>query len=78
MFTGYAPLSIRLIELFERPQGWGVFEEVCVCVCVCGCMSYNPSVSAPGDSCLAWAPCVLQESACLEGTGEEKLVTRKP
>jgi len=29
VFSGYAPLSIRLMEiLFERPNGWNTFEEV--------------------------------------------------
>ncbi|XP_064392951.1 vacuolar protein sorting-associated protein 33A-like isoform X2 [Halichondria panicea] len=28
VFSGYAPLSVRLVELFEKPQGWGTFEEV--------------------------------------------------
>ena len=31
MFSGYAPLSVRLVELFEKPQGWGTFEEVSGC-----------------------------------------------
>lgn len=27
VFSGYAPLSVRLVELLERPNGWSSFEE---------------------------------------------------
>ena len=47
VFTGYAPLSIRLIELFEKPQGWGAFEEVCECVCACMWVCPMSSLTLP-------------------------------
>ena len=28
VFSGYAPLSVRLVELLEKPNGWAAFEEV--------------------------------------------------
>lgn len=32
VFSGYAPLSVRLLELLDKPNGWAQFEEVSVCV----------------------------------------------
>ena len=28
VFSGYAPLSVRLVELLEKPNGLATFEEV--------------------------------------------------
>ena len=28
VFSGYAPLSVRLVEILERPNGFAAFEEV--------------------------------------------------
>lgn len=30
VFSGYAPLSVRLLELLDKPNGWTQFEEVSV------------------------------------------------
>ena len=29
LFSGYAPLSIKLLEVLEKQQGFAAFEEVC-------------------------------------------------
>ncbi len=34
VFSGYAPLSVRLVELLDKPNGPATFEEVS-----CGCQS---------------------------------------
>ena len=41
LFSGYAPLSVKLVEVLSRKQGFSTFEEVCVCVCVCCCFLEN-------------------------------------
>ena len=38
MYSGYAPLSVRIVEMLTKPNGVREYAEVCVCVCVCRCV----------------------------------------